>query len=81
MPTWGRCSTTEPSWAFCIMKITEMNREQLRDYMKASREIQRYDSDLPSWKHAFKLAKLAGLENMDMQCTGCIKKVKEWLER
>lgn len=49
--------------------------------MKASREILRYDSDLPSWKQAFKLAKLSGLENMDMDCSGCVKKVKEWLDK
>jgi hypothetical protein len=63
------------------MKITEMNREQLRDYMKASREILRFDSDSPAWKHAFKLARKSGMENMDMDCSGCIKKVHEWLSK
>lgn len=63
------------------MKITEMTREQLRDYMKASRLIYRYDREDVAWKHAFALAKKSGLENMDMDCTGCIRKVKEWLER
>jgi hypothetical protein len=58
-----------------------MSREQLRDYMKASREIHRYDKHSTSWKHAFKLAKLSGLESMDMECTSCISKVKEWLEK
>jgi len=62
------------------MKITEMTREQLRDHMKASRLIQRFDSEAIEWKHAFKLAKKAGMENMDMGCYGCIKKVREWLE-
>lgn len=63
------------------MKITDMTREQLRDYMKASREMHRFDSESVAWKHAFKLARANGLENMDMDCTGCIKKVKEWLEK
>lgn len=63
------------------MKITDMNREQLRDYMRASREINRFDSNNVVWKHAFKLAKLSGMENMDMDCSGCVKKVKEWLEK
>lgn len=63
------------------MKITDMTREQLRDHMKAARLINRFDRDLKEWQHAFSLAKKGGLENMDMECTGCIKKVKEWLER
>ncbi len=58
-----------------------MNREQLRDYMKASRDIYRFDSENVAWKQAFKLARKNGLENMTMECTGCIKKVLEWLER
>lgn len=63
------------------MKVSEMNREQLRDHMKAARIIHKFDSDVPEWKHAFKLARLSGLENMDMDCTGCVKKVKEFLEQ
>lgn len=58
-----------------------MNREQLRDYMRASREIHRYDPENVCWKHAFKLAKTSGFENMDMQCNSCIQKVREWLEK
>lgn len=61
------------------MKITEMNREQLRDHMKASRIIHKFDSENAEWKQAFKLARLSGLENLDMECTSCIKKVFEWL--
>lgn len=80
MATWGMRSTAEPRWPFCFMKVSEMNREQLRDHMMAARIINKFDSDMPEWKQAFKLAKLSGLENMDMDCTGCVKKVKEWLE-
>ena len=63
------------------MNIKEMTREQLRDHMKAGRMLSRFDSEAVEWKHAFKLAKLAGMESMDIQCSSCIKKVKEWLER
>lgn len=63
------------------MKITEMNREQLRDYMRASREIHRFDEDSVAWKRAFELARQSGLENMSMDCSGCIRKVHEWLNR
>ena len=71
----------EPRRVILFMSVNEMNREQLRDYMKASREIYRYDTESPAWKRAFKLAKTSGLENMDMECNTCIRKVKEWLER
>ena len=66
---------------FLFMKITEMTREQLRDHMKASRIINRFDSESKEWQQVFKLARLSGMENMDMECSGCIKKVTEWLER
>ncbi len=60
-------------------KINEMTREELRDYMKASREIHSFDIDSKPWKRAFQLAHQSGMENMDMQCTKCISKVREWL--
>lgn len=63
------------------MKIQEMNREELRDYMKASREILKFDPNNKAWIHAFVLARKSGLENMDMDCTTCRRKVLEWLER
>lgn len=63
------------------MKITEMNREQLRDHMRAARLINRFDSEAIEWKQAFKLAKLSGLENMDMGCSSCIRTVMEWIQR
>jgi hypothetical protein len=63
------------------MKIEEMDREQLRDYMRASREINRFDQYSKSWQRAFELARLSGMENMSMDCTGCIRKVHEWLSR
>jgi len=63
------------------MKIHEMNREELRDHMRASRLLNRFDSEAQEWKHAFKLAKAAGMESMDLACTSCVRKVKEWLER
>lgn len=63
------------------MKVTEMGREELRDYMKASREIYRFDQYSKAWQRAFELARQNGLENMAMDCTYCIRKVHEWLTR
>lgn len=63
------------------LKITDMTREQLRDYMKGNGEIHRYNIDSPSWKHAFKLIKMTGLENLEMECTKCVHKVTEWLKK
>ena len=61
------------------MKIQEMTREQLRDYMKASREIHVFDSESPTWKRAFQLARSAGNEHWVMDCSKCIQKVQEWI--
>jgi hypothetical protein len=63
------------------MKITEMNREQLREFMKGNGDIHRYNVDAITWKYAFKLAKLSGYENLEMDCSKCIDKVKEWLNK
>lgn len=62
-----------------------MNREQLRNHMRAKpykggHLIHYFDSEIIEWQHAFKLAKLSGMESMDMECTTCIRKVREWLE-
>jgi len=75
---------SEPRWVFSFMnapKITEMNREELRDYMRASREILKFDQYNKAWQRAFELARKSGLENMDMDCTTCRRKVLEWLTR
>ena len=56
-----------------------MNREELRDYMKASREIHQFDEESKAWQRAFELARKGGLEHMSMQCSSCISKVREWL--
>lgn len=72
---------SEPRCVLFFMKITEMNREQLRDYMRASREINRFDETSVAWQRAFELARQSGLENMSMDCSGCIRKVHEWLSR
>lgn len=61
------------------MKISEMTREQLRDYMKSSREIHVFDADAKSWQRAFQLAKLAGHTHLEMDCTKCIQKVMDFL--
>ena len=64
-----------------MTKITEMNREELRDYMRASREILHFDSEAKSWQRAFKLCKAAGNEHLEMECSRCILIVKEWLQK
>ena len=61
------------------MKITDMTREELRDYMKGNGSIHRYNSESIEWKHAFRLIKSAGFENLTMDCGKCADKVKTWL--
>lgn len=63
------------------MKVTDMTREELRDHMKSNGEIFRYNSDSVSWKQAFKLAKLSGLEYLEMDCAKCVDKVKDFIEK
>lgn len=63
------------------MKISEMTKEELLDYMRSSREIHRYASDSKAWQRAFQLARMAGMENMEMGCGGCIRKVTEFLNK
>lgn len=58
-----------------------MNKTDLVNYMKASREILRYDRESASWKRAFQLIREAGYENLDMDCSKCITKVTEWLQK
>lgn len=72
---------SEPRWFFAFMKIEEMNREQLRDHMRASREIHTFDYYSKAWQRAFELARLSGMENLAMDCTKCIRIVHEWLSR
>ena len=63
------------------MKITDFDKQQLLDFMKSNGEIHRYNVDSLAWKHAFRLAKLAGYENLEMDCHKCIDKVIEWLNK
>lgn len=71
-----------------MMSIDDMDREALFLYMRAAPawnglgrfEINNFDPESPAWKRAFKLAKLAGMESITMECTKCKRKVKEWLE-
>lgn len=63
------------------MKISEMTREELRDYMKASREIHTFDEDSKAWQRAFQLARQAGNEHWAMDCNKCRQKVQEWVLR
>lgn len=59
-------------------KISEMNKAELYDFMKASREIHRFDYDLPSWKRAAQLYRETG-NKFDEDCTGCRSRLLEWL--
>jgi hypothetical protein len=61
------------------MKITDMTKPELLAFMKGNGEIHRYNIDSYAWKHAFKLAKLSGMEHLEMDCSKCVDKVKEWI--
>lgn len=61
------------------MKIPEMDKEQLINHMKASRELYRFDEDLHSWKRAISLYKQATGMKFDADCSGCRRRLVEWL--
>lgn len=54
-----------------------MSFDELRNYMRASHEIHRYDSLSVAWQQAFKFAKKMGYENLEMDCNKCVAKVTE----
>lgn len=59
------------------MKISEMSFDDLRMYMKTSREIHRFDASSAAWKAAFSYARKMGYENLEMDCGKCVAKVTE----
>jgi len=68
--------------------IRNMSKEELRDYMtRVTHELglpegrYRYDSENVTWKHAFKLARLNGMESVELDCQKCAEKVAEWMVR
>jgi hypothetical protein len=63
------------------MKVSEMNKKELLDHMNASGEIHRMSSESKAWQRAFALARVGGLENVELGCAKCYAKVKEWLTR
>lgn len=63
------------------MKISDLNKQELLILMQENGEIHRPTSGSKCWQHAFKLAKKNGLEDVDMECDKCYKRVREWLER
>lgn len=73
---------------FILLKsdIKQMAKDELRDYMvHVTHELglpdgrYRYDATNQTWKHAFRLARLNGMENYEMDCNKCIVKIAEWL--
>lgn len=60
-------------------KISDLNKQELLDFMKGNGEIHRFNYDSHAWKRAFELVRKAGFENLTMDCGKCIDKVKTWL--
>lgn len=58
-----------------------MTREQLRDTMKVSGELERYNKT-PNWDLAFDLYKQStGDKEVSIKCSSCFGKVKKWLTK
>lgn len=62
-----------------MAKVSDFNKQELIDHMRASREIHRPDTESKAWERAFKLYKEETKQPADMDCSGCWKRVREWL--
>lgn len=61
--------------------IFDMTREELRDIMLVSGELERFKRT-PNWEKAFEMYILdTGDKQVSPQCGTCFKKVKNWLTR
>jgi hypothetical protein len=56
-----------------------MEKAELVLYMKASRELYKFNDELKSWQRAIKLYEATG-NKFDADCTGCRRRLIEWLE-
>ena len=63
------------------MKISDMNKEQLKEYLTTSGEIHRPNQESKAWQRAFELARGEGYGELDMGCTGCWVKVQKYMSK
>lgn len=56
-----------------------MDVSQLREYMRSSGELNKPNADSVAWKHAFKLYKQAQGVRVEMDCSGCWRRVTAWI--
>lgn len=62
------------------MNIQEMGKAELLDLMKADRSINDIGNDSSQqWKRAFELFTQAGGGLVDMGCSTCWTKVRDWM--
>ena len=78
----GNVRTQELFLFRMLMKISEMNKDQLRNHMLSNGTIHRAGSDRPEWQQAFKIYNDEFPGNrLVMDCPRCYQKVKEWLQK
>lgn len=64
-----------------MSQINEMTKKELIAHMRASKEINHPSRDTASWKRAFELYKSMTGNDADMECSGCWKRVHQWLNK
>lgn len=64
-----------------MAEVKDMEREELNAHMKAHRVLREFDEDRPEWQRAIELYKQQTGMKFDPDCTGCRKRLVEWLER
>lgn len=65
---------------FTMIEVKTMDRSQLLQQLRASGQINSIgNEESPEWQRAFELYKLAGGGAVDMGCSSCWNKVRDWM--
>lgn len=62
------------------MLVKEMSRKELLQQLRATGQINHIgNEESEEWKRAFELFTQAGGGAVDMECSGCWNKVRDWM--
>lgn len=63
-----------------MTEIENMNRSELLSRLRATGQVNQIgNDDSPEWARAFELYRAAGGGSVDMGCSSCWNKVRDWI--
>lgn len=63
-----------------MTEIENMNRSELLSRLRTTGQVNKIgNEDSPEWKRAFELYQAAGGGAVDMGCSSCWNKVRDWI--